>query len=222
MPFLTQQNRRVGGESLNSDDPIIARGKHVVVIGGGDTGSDCIGTANRQGAASITQLELLPLPPEQPDKMLTWPDWPTKLRTSTSHDEGCERIWSVSTTKFEGSNGRVERIAGVRVDWQQTGGRWAMTEVAGSEFELTADLVLLATGFVNPVHEGLLDGLRVELDHSGNVAADTDTYDTSVPGVFAAGDVRRGQSLVVWAIREGRQCARAVDEYLMGHSKLPR
>ncbi len=222
MPFLTQQNRRVGGESLNSDDPIIARGKHVVVIGGGDTGSDCIGTANRQGAASVTQLEFLPRPPEQPDKMLTWPDWPTKLRTSTSHDEGCERMWSVSTTNFEGSNGRVEKITGVRVDWQQTGGRWVMTEVAGSEFELKADLVLLATGFVSPVHEGLLDGFRVELDHSGNVAANTDTYGTSVPGVFAAGDVRRGQSLVVWAIREGRQCARAVDEYLMGHSELPR
>ncbi len=222
MPFLTQQNRRIGGESLNSDDPITAQGKHVVVIGGGDTGSDCVGTANRQGAASVTQLELLPCPPEHPDKMLIWPDWPNKLRTSTSHDEGCERLWSVSTTAFEGSHGQVERLKVVRVEWQQTDDRWAMTTVAGSEFELEADLVLLATGFVSPVRDGLLDALRVELDHSGNVAADTDSYGTTVPGVFAAGDMRRGQSLVVWAIREGRQCARAVDEYLMGHSELPR
>ena len=222
MPFLTQQNRRVGGESLNSDDPITARGKHVVVIGGGDTGSDCVGTANRQGAASVTQLELLPRPPEHPDKMLTWPDWPTKLRTSTSHDEGCERMWSVSTTTFGGTHGHVERITGVRVDWQQTDGRWVMTKVAGSEFEIKTDLVLLATGFINPIHDGLLEGFRVELDRNGNVAADTSTYGTSVPGVFTAGDMRRGQSLIVWAIREGRQCARAVDEYLMGHSALPR
>ncbi len=222
MPFLTQQNRRIGGESLNSDKPIIAQGKHVVVIGGGDTGSDCVGTANRQGAASVTQLELLPRPPEHPDKLLTWPDWPTKLRTSTSHDEGCERLWSVSTTVFEGSHGHVEKLTAVRVEWEQIDGRWAMTTVAGSEFELQADLVLLATGFISPVREGLLDALRVELDNSGNVAADTDSYGTTVPGVFAAGDMRRGQSLVVWAIREGRQCARAVDEYLMGHSELPR
>jgi len=222
MPFLAQQNRRIGGESLNNDDPVTAHGKHVVVIGGGDTGADCVGTSIRQDAACVTQLELLPRPPEHPDKLLTWPDWPTKLRTSTSHEEGCERVWSASTTTFEGSNGYVEKLSCVSVDWQQTDGQWTMTEVAGSEFKLKADLVLLATGFVSPVHEGLLDKLRVEFDLRGNVAADTNTYDTSVPGVFAAGDMRRGQSLVVWAIREGRQCARAVDEYLMGHSKLPR
>jgi len=222
MPFLTQQNRRVGGESFDNEGPITAQGKHVVIIGGGDTGSDCVGTSVRQGAASITQLELLPRPPEHPDKKLTWPDWPTKLRTSTSHEEGCDRQWSVSTTMFEGTKGHVERLTCVSVDWQQTNGRWEMTEVAGSEFELKADLVLLATGFVSPIHEGLLDRLRVELDCNGNVAADTDNYETSVLGVFTAGDMRRGQSLVVWAIREGRQCARAVDEFLMGHSELPR
>ncbi len=222
MPFLAQQNRRVGGESPHGREPITAGGKHVVVIGGGDTGADCVGTSNRQGAASVTQLELLPRPPEHPDTTLTWPDWPTKLRTSTSHDEGCERLWSVSTSSFEGTAGRVETLRGSRVDWEGAGGRWEMTEVAGGEFELQADLVLLAMGFVSPVHEGLLKQLGVEFDRRGNVAADTDNYETSVPGVFAAGDVRRGQSLVVWAIREGRQCARAVDEFLMGHSDLPR
>src|SRR5665811_181561 len=154
--------------------------------------------------------------------MLVWPNWPTKLRTSTSHEEGCERWWSVSTSSFEGSAGRIETLRGVRVDWKQAGGRWVMTEIAGSEFELQADLVLLATGFVSPVREGLLEQLGVEFDQRGNVAADTNSYGTSVPGVFAAGDMRRGQSLVVWAIREGRQCARAVDEFLMGHSDLPR
>lgn len=222
MPFLTQQNRRVGRESLGDQEPITAVGKHVVVIGGGDTGADCVGTSNRQGAASVTQLELLPRPPEHPDKMLTWPDWPTKLRTSTSHEEGCERLWSVSTTSFEGSAGRVETLQGVGVDWARVDGRWVMTEVPGSEFELRADLVLLATGFVSPVHDGLLNQLGVEFDQRGNVAADIDDYETSVPGVFAAGDMRRGQSLVVWAISEGRRCARAVDEFLMGHSDLPR
>jgi glutamate synthase (NADPH/NADH) small chain len=222
MPFLTQQNQRIGGESLNSETLISAKGKYVVVIGGGDTGADCVGTSARQGAASITQLELLPCPPEHPDKLLTWPDWPMKLRTSTSHEEGCERIWSVSTKSFEGASGQVNRLACVSVDWQQNDGRWMMTEVPGSEFELKADLVLLATGFVNPVHEGLLEELSVELDQNGNVAANTNSYETSVPGVFAAGDVRRGQSLVVWAIREGRRCAHAVDEYLMGHSDLLR
>jgi len=222
MSFLTQQNRRVGRETLGGQEPITAEGKHVVVIGGGDTGADCVGTSNRQGAVSVTQLELLPRPPEHPDKMLTWPDWPMKLRTSTSHDEGCERLWSVSTTTFEGSNGRVETLRGVGVDWNRNDGRWVMTEVPGSEFELQADLVLLATGFISPVHEGLLTQLGVELDQRGNVATDTDDYGTSVPGIFAAGDMRRGQSLVVWAIGEGRQCARAVDKFLMGHSDLPR
>ncbi|NOY54737.1 MAG: glutamate synthase subunit beta [Actinobacteria bacterium] len=221
MSFLTLQNRRVGREFPGDLEQITAEGRHVVVIGGGDTGADCVGTANRQGAASVTQLELLPRPPEHPDKMLIWPNWPTKLRTSTSHEEGCERLWSVATTSFEGSAGRVETLRGIGVDWKQVDGRWVMTQVAGSEFALQTDLVLLATGFVSPVHEGLLEQLGVELDRRGNVAADTDNYATSVPGVFAAGDMRRGQSLVVWAINEGRRCARAVDEYLMGHSDLP-
>ena len=221
MPFLTQQNRRIGGESLGGEKTITAEGKHVVVIGGGDTGADCVGTSNRQGAASVTQLELLPRPPEHPDKSLIWPDWPTKLRTSTSHDEGCERLWSVSTASFEGSAGHVESLRGVGVDWRTVDASWEMTEVAGSEFDLQADLVLLAMGFVSPVHEGLLEQLGVGFDPRGNVAASVDDYTTGIPGVFAAGDMRRGQSLVVWAIREGRHCARAVDESLMGHSDLP-
>ncbi len=222
MPYLTQQNRRLGGESLDGERDIDASGKHVVVIGGGDTGADCVGTANRQGAASVTQLELLPKPPERPDKMLTWPNWPTKLRTSTSHDEGCERMWSVSTAEFAGSDGKVTTLRGVSVEWAQVNGRWEMSEVSGSEFEIEADLVLLAMGFVSPIHEGLIEQLAVEVDDRGNVAARTDDYATSVPAVFVAGDMRRGQSLVVWAIKEGRQCARAVDEFLMGRSDLPR
>jgi glutamate synthase (NADPH/NADH) small chain len=222
MRFLTQQNRRIGRESLANQPEITAAGKHVIVIGGGDTGSDCVGTANRQGAASVTQLELLPKPPEKPDKLLTWPDWPQKLRTSSSHDEGCERLWSVATKEFIGTNGMVERLRVVIVEWTQVDGRWEMSEVPGSEFELQADLVLLAMGFVSPVHEGLVEELAVATDQRGNVAASTDDFATSVPGVFAAGDMRRGQSLVVWAIREGRQCARAVDLFLMGHSDLPR
>jgi glutamate synthase (NADPH/NADH) small chain len=221
MPFLTQQNRRVGNEPLGDEDRISAKGKHVIVIGGGDTGSDCVGTANRQGADSVTQLEVLPRPPEQPDKLLTWPDWPNRLRTSTSHEEGCERRWSVSTTSFDGSNGRVERLRAVEVEWENAAGRWQMNELEGSGIELRADLVLLAMGFVSPVHEGLLEQLEVATDQRGNVAANESDYATTVPGVFAAGDMRRGQSLVVWAIREGRQCARAVDEFLMGHSDLP-
>jgi glutamate synthase (NADPH/NADH) small chain len=221
MRYLAQQNRRLGRESLGVEESIFAKRKHVVVIGGGDTGADCVGTANRQGAASVTQLEVLPRPPEHVDKMLTWPNWPNRLRTSTSHDEGCERLWAVSTTSFEG-NGTIQKLYGVSVDWAQNDGRWEMSEVAGSEFELHADLVLLAMGFTNPVHEGLVDQLAVALDHRGNVAANPDDYATSVPGVFTAGDMRRGQSLVVWAIKEGRQCARAVDEFLMGHSELPR
>ena len=221
MPFLTQQNRRVGSETLGDQATISAEAKHVIVIGGGDTGADCVGTSNRQGAASLTQLELLPKPPEHPNKSLVWPDWPNKLRTSTSHDEGCERLWSVSTTSFEGSDGKVETLRGTSVEWQQVDGRWEMTDVAGSEFELKADLVLLAMGFASPVHEGLLEQLGVGFDRRGNVAANEADYGTSIPGVFAAGDMRRGQSLVVWAIREGRQCARAVDEYLMGSSDLP-
>ena len=222
MPFLTQQNRRIGGESLNGAAPVTAEGKHVIVIGGGDTGSDCVGTANRQGARSVTQLEVLPQPAEQPDKLLIWPNWPTRLRNSSSHEEGCDRRWSVSTTAFSGANGTVARLHGVQVDWAQDDGSWQMHEVAGTDFELEAELVLLAMGFLAPVRDGLLRSLGVELDERGNVRADTADYRTSVPGVFAAGDMRRGQSLVVWAIREGRQCARAVDEALTGSSDLPR
>ena len=222
MDFLTQQNRRNGGEAPGAGPKLSAAGKHVIVIGGGDTGADCVGTSIRQGAASVTQLELLPKPPEKVDKLLTWPDWPQRLRTSTSHEEGGERIWSVSTREFSGGDGKVKTLHGIEVGWAQVDGRWEMSEVPGTEFELQADLVLLAMGFVSPVHDGLLEQLHVELDGRGNVAADTDDYATTVPGVFAAGDMRRGQSLVVWAIKEGRQCARAVDQFLMGHSDLPR
>ena len=222
MPFLTQQNRRVGGEPPNGEAPITADGKRVVVIGGGDTGSDCVGTANRQGAASVTQLEVLPRPAEKPDKLLVWPNWPNRLRTSSSHEEGCDRRWAVSTKRFTGPKGTVAGLEAVEVEWEQNNGSWQMQEVAGTEFELKADLVLLAMGFVSPVRTGLLQSLGVDFDDRGNVAANTVDYQTSVPGVFTAGDMRRGQSLVVWAIREGRQCARAVDEYLSGSSDLPR
>lgn len=222
MEFLTQQNRRVAGDELPVAESILATGKRVVVIGGGDTGSDCIGTAIRQGAISIVQLEILPKPPEKENKLLTWPYWPNKLRTSTSHEEGCERLFSISTKAFEGKGGQVTKIHCVEVAWKQDeNGRWQMQEIPGSEFTLEADLVLLAMGFVHPVHEGMLEQLKVELDPRGNVKADTKSYRTSIPKVFAAGDMRRGQSLVVWAIREGRQAARAVDEYLMGYSELP-
>lgn len=215
MDFLVQQNRRIGDESRGSLEPITAEGKHVIVIGGGDTGSDCVGTSNRQGAASVTQLELLPKPPDEPDTLTTWPDWPTKLRTSTSHEEGCERLWSVATTSFEGDDGRVTSLHGISVAWTQVDGRLIMEEIEGTEFDVKADLVLLATGFTSPVHDGLLAQLGVEMDQRGNVSADTPDYQTSVQGVFAAGDTRRGQSLVVWAIREGRRCAESVDRYLM-------
>jgi glutamate synthase (NADPH/NADH) small chain len=223
MPFLTQQNRRVADERIADNQPLTAEGKHVVVIGGGDTGSDCVGTSIRQGAASVTQLEIMPKPPEKEDKALTWPDWPMKLRTSTSHEEGAERDWSVLTKSARGSNGRIEALELVRVAWEKgDDGRMAMKEIPGTEFELKADLVLLAMGFVHPVHEGMIEALGVALDERGNVKADTEAYRTSKDKVFAAGDMRRGQSLVVWAIREGRQCARAVDEYLTGSSDLPR
>jgi len=214
MEFLPQQNRRVSKETL-SNIPILAGGKHVVVIGGGDTGSDCIGTSVRQGALSVTQLEVMPKPPEKENKMLTWPDWPLKLRTSSSHQEGAERDFSVATKSFSGDNGQVKKLHCIRLDA-------AMKEIPGSEFELKADLVLLAMGFVSPVHEGMLQQLGVKLDGRGNVEANVKTYRTSLDNVFAAGDMRRGQSLVVWAIREGRQAARAVDEFLMGSSELPR
>ncbi|MEN8204682.1 MAG: glutamate synthase subunit beta [Pseudomonadota bacterium] len=223
MSFLPQQNKRNAGDAIPADVSLSARGKHVVVIGGGDTGSDCIGTSFRQGALSVTQLEILPKPPEKENKALTWPNWPNKLRTSSSQDEGAERDWSVATKSVEGIDGKVTTINCVRIDWQQDeNGQWKMEEIPGSEFRLKADLVLLAMGFIHPVHEGMLKELAVALDPRGNVQADTEQYQTSIDKVFSAGDMRRGQSLVVWAIREGRQCARAVDEYLMGCSDLPR
>jgi glutamate synthase (NADPH/NADH) small chain len=221
MDFLPQQNKVVAGDIV--DDQIKATGKHVVIIGGGDTGSDCVGTSNRHGAASITQFELLPQPPESEDKPLVWPNWPIKLRTSTSHKEGVIRDWSVTTKRFEGRDGRVEKLVAARVEWQREGnGPPKMVEIPGSEFELKADLVLFAMGFLGPVQAGLLEQLGVTRDARSNVKADTENYRTSVTKVFAAGDMRRGQSLVVWAIREGRQAARAVDEFLMGTSALPR
>ncbi len=223
MQFLTQQNRRMAGDNVSAEQAITATGKHVVVIGGGDTGSDCIGTSTRQGALSVTQIEILPKPPEKENKGLTWPDWPNKLRTSSSQEEGCDRDWAVATKSFSGGEGRVQVLHAVRVEWvKDAEGRWQMNEVPGSEFDIRADLVLLAMGFVHPVHDGMLDQLGTKRDPRGNVEADTSRYQTSLPNVFSAGDMRRGQSLVVWAIREGRQCARAVDEFLMGRTDLPR
>jgi glutamate synthase (NADPH) small chain len=216
MEFLSQQNKRVAGDRVAGQ--ILATGKHVIVIGGGDTGSDCVGTSNRHGAKSVTQFELLPQPPQQENKPLVWPYWPIKLRTSSSHEEGCARDWAVATKRFEGSNGKLEKLVAVRVEWKNG----KMQEIPGSEFEMKADLVLLAMGFLGPVQGGLLQELGVATDARSNVQADTEKYQTSVARVFAAGDMRRGQSLVVWAIREGRQCARAVDEFLMGSSELPR
>ncbi len=214
LEFLIPQNKEVAGDGKN---PINVKGKHVVVIGGGDTGSDCVGTSNRHGAASITQIEVMPRPPEQEDKSLVWPNWPLKLRTSSSHDEGCTRDWAIATKEFVGENGKLKAIKAVRVEWKD--GR--MSEIAGSEFELKADFAFLAMGFTNPL-QPVLDAFGVEKDARGNAKADTDSYRTNVDRVFAAGDMRRGQSLVVWAIREGRQCARSVDEFLMGSSVLPR
>ena len=226
MDFLPSQNKVVAGDKVANQ--IMATAKHVVVIGGGDTGSDCVGTSNRHGAASVTQFELLPQPPETENKPLVWPYWPVKLRTSSSHEEGCERDWSVATKRIEGSNGKVEKLIAARVEWKDG----KMQEVPNSEFEMKADLVLLAMGFMGPVQTGLLDqiaALGVAKDARSNVKADTEggqdnrgAYQTANPKVFAAGDMRRGQSLVVWAIREGRQCAKSVDEYLMGRSVLPR
>ena len=222
MTFLPQQNKRNAGDVLPQSDSILATDKHVVVIGGGDTGSDCIGTSRRHGATSITQLEIMPKPPEKENKALTWPNWPNKLRTSSSHEEGCDRMWSVDTVSFEGKDGKLTQINCVKVEWTQDNGRWVMNRVPGSEFSLKADLVFLAMGFVHPVRDGMLADLGVALDERNNVRATTDDYRTSVDKVFTAGDMRRGQSLVVWAIREGRQCARSVDEFLMGSSELPR
>ena len=218
MDFLRPQNKVVAGDTI--PDQILATGKHVVVIGGGDTGSDCVGTSNRHGAAAVTQFELMPQPPVKENKELVWPNWPLKLRTSSSHEEGCDRDWSVTTKELIGENGKVTALKGARVEWKDG----KMTEVPGSEFTIKADLVLLAMGFVSPVQK-VLDAFGVEKDTRGNAKATTDgtgCYKTSKDKVFAAGDMRRGQSLVVWAIREGRQCARAVDEFLMGSSTLPR
>ncbi len=215
MDFLPQQNRRVSGEPEGNDTPILAAGKHVVVIGGGDTGSDCIGTSIRQGAKSVLNFEIMPKPPEHENKQMTWPLWPLKLRTSSSHEEGVERDFAVLTTKFTGANGQVQTLHCARADAN-------FQPVPGTEFEIKADLVLLAMGFVHPVHDGMIKSLGLELDARGNVNADQVAYQTSLPKVFAAGDIRRGQSLVVWAIREGRQCAHAIDKFLMGTTTLPR
>jgi glutamate synthase (NADPH/NADH) small chain len=222
MNFLPQQNKRVAGDEIPNQ--LTAHGKHVVVIGGGDTGSDCVGTSIRQGALSVTQFELMSRPPEEENRPLTWPNWPMRLRTSSSQEEGCERDWAVGTKAFLGENGKLKKLRANRVDWSKdpVSGQMKMTEIAGSEFEIPADLVLLAMGYVHPVQTGLLQQLGVSLDGRGNVSANTDSYQTSVAKVFSAGDMRRGQSLVVWAIREGRQCARAVDEFLMGSTNLPR
>jgi glutamate synthase (NADPH/NADH) small chain len=226
MDYLIQQNRRGAGDDEARAAPggtITAKGKHVVVIGGGDTGSDCIGTAARQGAASITQLEILPRPPDREDKGLIWPNWPLKLRSSHAHEEGCGRDWAVLTRRAVGEAGRVAALECVRLDWAKgANGRSAMRELPGSEFPLRADLVLLAMGFLGPRGHGVVQQSGVELDARSNVRADTTNYSTSIARMFAAGDMRRGQSLVVWAIREGRQCARAVDAFLMGASTLPR
>ena len=218
MEFLPQQNKVNAGDKLKGQ--LRADGKHVVVIGGGDTGSDCVGTSNRHGAASVTQFELMPMPPQEENRPLTWPYWPYKLRTSSSHEEGCEREFAIATKEFIGEKGKVTALKTVNVEWQ--GGK--MVEIPGSEKEYKADLVLLAMGFVNPV-ASILEGFGIEKDARGNAKATTDFIDgyaTNVSKVFAAGDIRRGQSLVVWAIREGRQAARAVDEFLMGSSDLPR
>jgi glutamate synthase (NADPH/NADH) small chain len=215
MTFLPQQNRRVSGEPLGDIDPILATDKQVVVIGGGDTGSDCIGTSFRQGAVSVAQLEIMPQPPEKENKALTWPNWPLKLRTSSSQAEGAARDFSVATSRFIGENGEVKELECVRLDQQ-------MKPIPGSEFRIPADLVLLAMGFLHPVQEGMVKDLNLDLDQRGNVKANELEYRTSRPKVFAAGDMRRGQSLVVWAIREGRQAAHAIDKFLMGKTDLPR
>ncbi|MFC0349925.1 glutamate synthase subunit beta [Undibacterium danionis] len=222
MEFLPVQNKVNAGDKYK--DQISAAGKHVVVIGGGDTGSDCVGTSNRHGAKSVAQFELMPQPPEQENKPLVWPYWPTKLRTSSSHEEGCDRDWAVATKRLEGKGGKVEKLIACRVEWKDEGGQMRMSEVPDSEFEMKADLVLLAMGFVSPVGQ-VLEAFGVDKDARGNARASTDgegCYKTNVDKVFAAGDMRRGQSLVVWAIREGRQCAREVDAFLMGESVLPR
>lgn len=220
MDYLEQQNRRVAGEDVPGQ--ILATDKHVVVIGGGDTGSDCIGTAIRQGARSVTNFELLPRPPDQENKAVTWPYWPMKLRTSSSHEEGCARDFAIATTGFSGKDGHVRILHAARLDWKQDAqGRWHSEEMPGSAWEVPADLVLLAMGYLHPIRTGMLEQLGLSLDARGNVQANMRDYRTSHTKIFAAGDMRRGQSLVVWAIREGRDAARAVDHFLMGNSRLP-
>ncbi|GAA5055821.1 glutamate synthase subunit beta [Erythrobacter westpacificensis] len=221
MEFLTQQNKRNAGDDENRAAPrgtLTATGKHVIVIGGGDTGSDCVGTSNRQGAKSVTQIEIMPQPPEKENKLLTWPDWPMKLRTSSSHEEGVERDWSVLTKEVVGKDGVVTGLKCVRADWSEG----QLKEVPDSEFTLPADLILLAMGFLGPRQQGMIEQSGVTLTDRGNVDANVKDYRTSDPAIYACGDMRRGQSLVVWAIREGRQCAASVDEALMGKTELPR
>ncbi len=218
MEFLPQQNKRVQGEAISEEASINASGKRVVILGGGDTGSDCLGTSNRQGALSVHQFELLPMPPLRRTFDMPWPDWPMILRTSTSHEEGVNREWSINTKCFSGANGTVKKLHGVRLKWKRENGRMTMHEIPGSEFELECDLVLLALGFLGPEPDGIVAELGLKLDQRGNVLCEN--FQASVPGVFAAGDARRGQSLVVWAIWEGRECARAVDAYLMGETYL--
>ena len=214
MEFLPQQNRRVSGETTVANSlPVLANGKHVVVIGGGDTGSDCIGTSIRQGALSVTQLEIMPKPPEKENKFLTWPNWPLKMRTSSSQEEGAEREFSVMTDKFTGKNGSVSQLHCIRVDEK-------FSPIKDSQFSLKADLVLLAMGFLSPETSGMISDLGLDLDNRSNVLATDKNYKTSNEKVWVAGDMRRGQSLVVWAIREGRQCAREVDKTLMGYTNL--
>lgn len=223
MDFLTQQNRRVSREKINKIGEITAKNKHVIVIGGGDTGSDCVGTSFRQGAKTVTQLEIMPQPPDKENKSLTWPNWPMKLRTSTSHEEGASRDFSVTTKNFTGTGSSVSEMEIVKVEWENCNdGKMRMNELGTTRNSIPADLVLLAMGFIHPVHDGIIKDLSIDLDSSGNVKANTDNYKTSNNKVFVAGDMRRGQSLVVWAIREGRQCARSVDEFLMGNTSLPK
>ncbi len=220
MDFLPQQNKRNQGEIIPEDVAITATGKRVVILGGGDTGSDCLGTSNRQGAVSVHQFELLPMPPATRTPDMPWPDWPMILRTSTSHEEGVIRNWSINTKRFSGENGQVRKLHGIKLNWKRgTDGRMIMEEIPGSEFELECELVLLALGFLGPEPDSIVKELGLKLDARSNIACEN--YQSSVPGVFAAGDARRGQSLVVWAIWEGRECARAVDAYLMGETFLP-
>jgi glutamate synthase (NADPH/NADH) small chain len=220
MEFLPLQNQRCEGDRIPDERFISAAGKHVVIIGGGDTGADCLGTVHRQACKSVVQLELLAKPPKGRDVTMPWPYWPTILRTSSAHEEGGDRDWSVATKQFTGTNGCVETLHAVRLEWVAEGGRTVMKEVPGSDFTLDADLVLLAMGFLGPEKKGMVEALGVSVDQRGNIVAD-DSYMTNVPGIFAAGDARRGQSLIVWAIWEGREAAVGVDKYLMGHSDLP-